>query len=549
MLKLKINNEQVNVPEGITVMAAARLKGFEVPSICYRDGKPHFTSCMICMVKDNKSGKLFPSCSVKAVEGMDITTRDAEIEESRKTALELLLSEHTGDCEAPCQVTCPAHMDIPLMNRLLAEGKFDEALQVVKQDIALPGVFGRICPAPCEGACRRKTVDSAVSICLLKRYAGDHDMDAADNYLPIKEPQNGKKVAIIGAGPAGLSAAYYLQLRGYQCDVYFRGRKAGGTLWSEVEKGVLPERVLEYEIGRIRKLGAWLYPDTFVDPEQFRDIEKKFDAVLVATGSGESGVETWGLEMTDKGVAADKSNHATARKKVFAAGSAVRNSKLAIRTLGQGKEAAFSIDQYLQGLEVKGEPFLFNSRFGKLVPDEILEYMKESVEGSRLEPADMAEGFTKNEVMQEAARCLHCDCRDLSDCKLRLLSNEYKANQKRYWSEDRRLVRKRHFGSPDVHKSLPDTSHAIGSILKGGEQDGDIFVIYEPNKCIRCGICVRITEEHKEKFGLSFIGRGFDVVIEVPFGEALENGLEKVARQVVEECPTGALTNRLAERR
>jgi NADPH-dependent glutamate synthase beta subunit-like oxidoreductase/ferredoxin len=543
MLKLNINNEEVRVPEGITVMAAARMKGFDVPSMCYRDGKPHFTSCMICMVKDNKSGKLFPSCSVKVVEGMDIATRDAEIEESRKTALELLLSEHTGDCEAPCQVTCPAHMDIPLMNRLLAEGKFGEALKVVKQDIALPGVFGRICPAPCEGACRRKSVDTAVSICLLKRYAGDHDMDAPASWLPEKLPVNGKKVAIIGAGPAGLAAAYYLQLRGYQCDVYFRGRQPGGSLWSEVTKGVLPERVLEHEIGLIRQLGAWMYPDTYVDPEHFRELMRKFDTILIATGSGETGVETWGLEMTDKGIAAGKSSYATSLEKIFAAGCAVRNSKLAIRTLGLGKEAAFSIDQYLQGKEVTGEPFLFNSRFGKLVPEEIVEYLKESVEGNRLEPSDVATGFTREEVMQEAARCLHCDCRELTDCKLRLLSDEYRANQKRYWSEDRRLVSKRHFGSRTTNKSLPETN-VPGSILKSTEQDGNIFVIYEPNKCIKCGICVRITEEHKETFGMSFIGRGFDVVIGVPFGEALENGLEKVARQVVEECPTGALTNR-----
>jgi NADPH-dependent glutamate synthase beta subunit-like oxidoreductase len=543
MLKLKINNEEVRVPEGITVMAAARMKGFDVPSMCYRDGKPHFTSCMICMVKDNKSGRLFPSCSVKAAEGMDIITRDAEIEESRKTALELLLSEHTGDCEAPCQVTCPAHMDIPLMNRLLAEGKFTEALEVVKKDIALPGVFGRICPAPCEGACRRKTVDAPVSICLLKRYAGDHEMDAAEKYLPEKMPSNGKKVAVIGAGPAGLAAAYYLQLRGYQCDVYFRGQQPGGSLWTEVEKGVLPERVLDYEIGLIRELGAWMYPYTFVDPEHFREICRKFDAVLVATGSGETGVGSWGLEMTEKGIASDQRNYTTSREKIFVAGSAARYSKLAIRALGQGKEAAFSIDQYLSGQEVRGEPFLFNSRFGKLMPEELTEYLKESVEGSRLEPENPVNGFSREEVMQEAARCMHCDCRDLSGCKLRLLSDEYGASQKRYWSEERRMVRKRHFGSRKDHKSLPETN-GTGSILHASEHDGDIFVIYEPNKCIKCGICVRITEEHREKFGMTFIGRGFDVVIGVPFGEALEHGLEKVALQVVEECPTGALTSR-----
>ena len=248
MLNIKIDHKEVTVPEGISVLAAARLHGHEVPSICYREGKPHFSSCMICMVKDHKTSKLFASCSVKVQEGMDIITHDAEIEESRRTALELMLSEHTGDCEAPCQITCPAHMDIPLMNRLLAEGKFDEALKVVRKDIALPSVFGRICPAPCEGACRRRSVDKAVSICLLKRYSGDHEMEGNFKLQPEKGAAKNKKIAIIGAGPAGLAAAYHLQVRGYQCDVYFRGKKPGGSLWSEVENGILPENVLEHEL-------------------------------------------------------------------------------------------------------------------------------------------------------------------------------------------------------------------------------------------------------------------------------------------------------------
>jgi NADPH-dependent glutamate synthase beta subunit-like oxidoreductase len=105
-------------------------------------------------------------------------------------------------------------MDIPLMNRLLAEGKFAEALQVVKKDIALPSVLGRICSAPCEGACRRRSIDEAVSICLLKRFAGDDDLELKSAWQPRQAPESGKKVAIIGAGPAGLAAAYYLALKG-----------------------------------------------------------------------------------------------------------------------------------------------------------------------------------------------------------------------------------------------------------------------------------------------------------------------------------------------
>src|SRR5690606_1089264 len=144
--------------------------------------------------------------------GQSVITDDSEIKEARQTALELLLSEHVGDCEAPCQIACPAHMNIPQMNRLIAAGKFDESLAVVKRDIALPAVLGRICPAPCEGACHRKTVDERMSICLLKRFVGDEG--AEPDIIPA--PKTGKKVAVIGAGPAGLAAAYYLQIKGVQ---------------------------------------------------------------------------------------------------------------------------------------------------------------------------------------------------------------------------------------------------------------------------------------------------------------------------------------------
>jgi ferredoxin len=249
MPKIKINNIEVNVPEGVSVLSAARMKGIEIPSMCYREGKPHFTSCMICMVKDGKTGKLFPSCSVKATEGMEVITRDEEVVESRRMALELLLSEHVGDCEAPCQITCPAHMDIPLMNRLLAEGKFSEALQVVKQDIALPAVFGRICPAPCEGpAAGNRSTRPCRSACLSGMRATT-TWRVSTPFLPEKAPSTGKKIAVIGAGPAGLSAAYYLRQRGHQCAIYDRRKLAGGKLWLEVEKGILPEEVLAREVG------------------------------------------------------------------------------------------------------------------------------------------------------------------------------------------------------------------------------------------------------------------------------------------------------------
>ena len=97
MIKLKINNKEIQVEEGTSVMKAAQKMGFDIPNLCWHDELEHFTSCMLCMVKDSLTGRLLPSCSINAVEGMEIITEDEEVKESRKTALELLLSEHTGE--------------------------------------------------------------------------------------------------------------------------------------------------------------------------------------------------------------------------------------------------------------------------------------------------------------------------------------------------------------------------------------------------------------------------------------------------------------------
>ncbi len=518
MVKIKIDNREIEVARGSVLMEVIRDMGIEVPSMCYLKDEEHFTSCMVCVVKERKSGKIMPSCSMEAAEGMDIISSDEEVREARKSALELLLSEHVGDCEAPCQVTCPAHMDIPLMNRLLADGKFHEALVVVKRDIALPSVLGRICPAPCEGACRRKSIDEPVSICLLKRYAGDHDHFAESSWTPEIAAASGKKVTVIGAGPAGLAAAYHLALKGHHCQIYDRNSTAGGSLCKEVSVEELPAEVLQQEIDLIAAVGVEFNLGSPVDAAQFNKIQKSSDAVVVATGKGESGIREWGLPMHPKGVEADGNTYRVGETSVFVVGSALKPAKMAIRVLGQGKEAAFSVDQFLKEQPVKGERRLFNSRFGKLVPAEYGEYLKESMEGDRLQPAQKWDGLTAEQVMEEAARCLHCDCRDLHKCRLRLYSDAYGADQKRFKSEERLLCTKQ------VHHDE---------------------VIYEPSKCIKCGICVRLTAKHKEDFGFTFIGRGFDVVVGIPFNEDTATGLKKVALEVADACPTGAISRKV----
>ena len=491
MIDLKIDGKPLSVESGTTVMEAARQLEIQIPSMCHNGELPHFASCMICMVKDLNNGKLFTSCSVKAAAGMDIITLNDEIREARKTALDLLLSDHVGDCDAPCQISCPAHMDIPRMNHLLAQSRFEDAYNVVIQDIALPSILGRICPAPCEGACRRNSVDEAVSICFLKMYAGDfiHQQKAKpmgnfafSDGVPASAAMTtlrGSRVAVIGSGPHGLSAAWYLQSFGYQCTIFDRNPLPGGALRYSVPRNLLPEEVLDLEIERIKQSGVIFQMNAEIDPERVKELEKEFDAVV------------YPLE---------------------------KPLKMAIKASAFGKEAAWETRQKLSGQPIIGEPKMFNSRFGKLQESEALEYLKESVPGDRIEPANgFTHGMTAEEVVAEAARCLHCECRKADDCLLRIYSNEYQADQKRFQGPERKPVTK---------QFQHDT------------------VVYEPQKCIKCGICVRITAKHQEEFGLTFIGRGFDVVIGVPFSESIREGLTHTAGEAADACPTGALARK-----
>jgi NADPH-dependent glutamate synthase beta subunit-like oxidoreductase len=511
MIKLTIDNRSIEVPAGTSVWQAAQSVGIEIPTMCYLEGTGHFTSCMVCLVKDARNGRFFASCSTPAQGGMVLVSNDAETIESRKAALELLLSEHVGDCEAPCQLVCPAHMNIPLMNRLIAKGDFARALEVVKRDIALPTVLGRICPAPCEAGCRRKQVDEAVSICLLKRFAAYEDLKSEKPYQPQLPGLSGKKVAVIGAGPAGLAAAYYLQAKGHQAVIFEKDSRAGGELL-QIGRETLPNEVVEQEIAQILATGVQLRLNETINDSRFAELLSEFDSVVVATGTISEETLAFSLKTSKTGIVTDKTSYQTSIPHVFAIGNSLRASKLAVRSVGQGKEVAAVIDHYFKTTKIAGYPERFSSKFGRLAEPEYLPYRKDSENAPR-QKADQF-GFTKEAAIREAKRCMHCDCRNPESCVLRELSDRYQAVQKRFQGEDRLPVER------FIHRE---------------------GIVYEPNKCIKCGICVRLTRQHQEAFGFTFIGRGFDVKVGVPFNESIQKGLEKTAAIVAKACPTGAL--------
>ncbi len=254
MISLILNKKPVTAEAGDTLLEVSQKYGFEIPTMCHLKGLTSFTSCMVCVVEDEKQNRLVPACSTPVSDGMVINTQNEMVVKARKDTLDLLLSEHVGNCEAPCLRSCPAYMNIPLMIEQIRDQKFEEAIRTVKKDIALPAVLGRICPAPCERGCNRKYYDTTLSICLLKRFVADVDLESEKPYQPECKPDSGKKVAIIGAGPAGLSAAYYLAQEGHQAHIFDQNKEAGGLLRYGIPDEKLDKQVLDREIDQIKAL-------------------------------------------------------------------------------------------------------------------------------------------------------------------------------------------------------------------------------------------------------------------------------------------------------
>jgi predicted molibdopterin-dependent oxidoreductase YjgC len=164
MVKIRIDNIIYEAKEGETILEVAEREGVTIPTLCHKNGLPHYSSCMVCMVKDNKSNGYIPSCSALVQTGMDIDVSGADVLSLRKKAVELLLSEHRAECEAPCRIVCPAGLNVPVMNRLLADGKIDAAIKLSSGESGSNESPCLNCPAYCENACRRKKIDVSVSI-------------------------------------------------------------------------------------------------------------------------------------------------------------------------------------------------------------------------------------------------------------------------------------------------------------------------------------------------------------------------------------------------
>src|SRR3989339_169746 len=218
-VKVTINGKEVQVGAGTTIRKACEDSGLKIPTFCYDDRLKPFSSCFLCVVEVEGARGMTPSCSTLVTEGMKIKTESQKVLDTRKTCLDLILSDHAGDCIAPCEATCPSNVDIQGYIAHVSQGNFAAATKLIKEQNPLPVVCGCICPHPCESQCRRALVDEPVAINPIKRFASEYEL-AHGPYVPPVGAETGKKVAIIGGGPAGLSAAYYLRQKGHAATIY-----------------------------------------------------------------------------------------------------------------------------------------------------------------------------------------------------------------------------------------------------------------------------------------------------------------------------------------
>ena len=186
----------------------------------------------------------------------------------------------------PCIDACPAKIDIPGYLRLIAQGRPDDAYELILEKVPFPGILGRVCTHPCEGVCRRGEVNEPVSICALKRFAADKAGDGFEKALKVEE-DTGHRVAVIGAGPSGLTAAFYLRKKGHHVTVFEARSKPGGMMRYGIPYYRLPEAVLEKEINQVLSAGIDLKTDTRLgrDFDLNKLKEDGFEAVFLAVGA------------------------------------------------------------------------------------------------------------------------------------------------------------------------------------------------------------------------------------------------------------------------
>lgn len=672
VIYLNIDGKEVKGYKGQTILDIARENGIDIPTLCHDERVKPYGACGLCVVETANQSNLLRSCATEAQDGMVIFTRSPRVEAARTTTLELLLSDHSGDCRPPCVGACPAETDCQGYVGLIANGQINEAVALIKEKLPLPASIGLVCPHPCETACRRNLVEDPVAIAALKAFAGCYDLNEGKPIRAQQTAASGYKIAIVGSGPAGLTAAYFLTLRGHQVKIFEAMPETGGMLRYGIPEYRLPKSILDQEINLIKAMGVEILTDTRIGRDINLDyLQEQYDAVFLGIGAWSStaigckGEDTPGViggidflrqvalkrpvfigkrvaiigggntamdaartavrlgaaevmviyrrtraempaedieikEAEEEGVIfkflaapleilaegervsaikvqkmqlgepdssgrrspvpiageeeiipvdtviaaigqqvnasglpgvsldrwgnmqVDESSMMTNLGGVFAGGDAVTGPKIAIQAVAQGHRAADAIHNFLNGTpnqqntQFRVEKVAEREDYADCPKQERVALYHANPQQRRSNFQPVTHLYSMEEAMREAQRCLECGCADYFECKLLAYANDYKVKPHRWNGEKHRVVK---------IKDHP-------------------LINREPEKCILCGLCVRVCDEVVGPAALGLVHRGFETVVLPEFGLDLQQTKCISCGQCVAVCPTGALTEK-----
>src|SRR5438552_8525689 len=250
-----IDGQEVTAIPGEAILRAAQRAGFNVPTLCDDEKLAPAAACRMCLVEIEGYERPMPSCHLPVEAGMRVTSASDGLFKMRKQNLEYILSDHNAYCMPPCQIGCPTHIDIPGFLELEAKGQHVEAARLLKETLPFPYALGLVCPAPCQSVCRRGLVEEEIAIRQAHGYFGELSLEMEKAPTPCpQETASGKKVAVIGAGPAGMTCAYYLSLKGHAVTVFEMMSKQGGMLRYGIPEYRLPKVKLDKELNSVWQL-------------------------------------------------------------------------------------------------------------------------------------------------------------------------------------------------------------------------------------------------------------------------------------------------------
>lgn len=289
IVKLNINGKEITAEAGKTVLQAALENNIEIPHLCFDERLEVYAGCGLCLIEIEGQPKTARACATPVSNGLVVRSDTKKVVEARNAALNLLVSQHIGDCKPPCTLNCPAETDVQGYVGLVANKQPLESLKLIKEKLPLPACIGRVCPHPCEKACRRQHVEESVSIACIKTYAADYDLNSEKQYIPSLKPATGKKIAVVGAGPAGLSAAYFLLREGHAVEIFEAMPKPGGMLRYGIPEYRLPKNVVDAEVAIIEEMGAKInYGVKIGEDMSLEYLQNNYDAVFLGIGAWKS---------------------------------------------------------------------------------------------------------------------------------------------------------------------------------------------------------------------------------------------------------------------